>query len=169
MKWYCVSRVLRWSSDKGTSYDVHIVYSSQDFMEVFKLYMKKYLFSKYYIRETGVHPESVPPETLFNTLTFGYAFINEHVCWSRDIPRCMKGVDQTTADLISNVEKSLRVYMNKFITHIYSTKRSCCFGCDSDWYLTRKHRHSYDFDTNKFTTSKKVSSSDGSKLVPYVF
>lgn len=165
MKWYCVSKVLRWSSDKGTSYDVHIVHSSQDFMEVFKLYMKKYLFSHYYIRETGVHPESVPPETLFNTLTFGYAFINERVCQSRDV--VTERFDQTTADLISAVEKSLRVYMNKFTTHIYSTQRSCCFGCNSDWYLTRKYRHSYDFDTMKFTTTKKVSSDSG--LVPYVF
>ncbi len=165
-RWYSISTVTKWSGKYGSSYDVSILYASQDFMDVFKLYMKKYLFDKYYIRVTGVHPDGVPPETLWSSRVIRYSMENESL---RRV-KFIDDLDETTNDLILKIERSMNVYMRKFIDHIYSIKPGCFCCFDTDRYLTRTYRHSYDVDTEQFETTKKVYDRSGKRtFVPYVF
>lgn len=167
-KWYSISYIAQYTTQYGRFYDLKIVYVSNNFLETYKTYLSKYLFTKYRITETRVHPESVPPQTLFNCPCHYYSLSDDRVRKLRNI-----NYDEKTLEIVSTVERSLSTYMSKFIKHIH-TKHSKCGLClfgyccvDIDIYFSNyKYKHSYDLDTDTITTTKRDRDD---KMFPYTF
>lgn len=166
-KWYSVIYIVKYTSQYGRYFDTKIKFVSNSFIETFKEYMSKYLFLDNHIIETGVHPEAIASEILFNCPSFTYQLRDNKVVEYNNINFC-----EDDRQFIFNIKKSLQSYMQKFLRHIYSTTskiKLCCvnYCYDIDGYLSvNNYRHIYNFDTEEFTTSK-VDKND--KFVVYKF
>jgi hypothetical protein len=172
-QWYCVGKVVAYTYKYSVTYKVKIQFSTQNFIDAYKHYMQNCLFSNSYrVIRTGIHPESVPPQTLYNCPSLMYVLRDEKILCNKTLINLL---DNEIQDMINKIERKISAYMTKFINHIYSTydNKSCCYcTCFDDEYFTKdKYRHMYDLDSNTITTLKRVPDPSGhnDKMVPYTF
>ena len=168
VKWYSIAYIVQYTTQYGRYYDLKITFSSNNFLETYKTYLSKYLFTRYRITETSVHPESVVPQILFNCPCHYYALSDDRVRKLRNI-----NYDEKTLEIISNVERSISTYMSRFIKHVHTKHNECGLCCfnyfcyDIDIYFSDDmYKHSYDLDTDTITTTKRERDD---KMIPYTF